>query len=704
MAAADTPTPREGEEAGLISTTLWFNLSDGETVPNGPTGLRIKRWSPDADVGRSRTFSVSASPPFASDVHLQPVHSPHYCSTQKYDQILTQYFSRPRLICEGDLVSIPVLNHPDLIQNSDQTHRSSVLYFKVQSMSCSEESSGGCLVDREHTSLFTGVVSHSPAPSVHVGGASGLSPPGLSEAVESLCELVRPHLTHRRLGRCSLLLLGPEGSGKQTVIRAAAGRLHLHHLKVDCASLCADSFAASEIKLSSAFDRASEVRPCVFVLRNLHLLLRGDHHRLQRALWELLTHTHREVVVVATVSRASDLGAAAVPMFLHQAALQSPDQDQRKAMLQGLTQDLDLGPDLDLDRLAKLTAGLVASDLAALVSEASRAARLRLLQICVGRSEDELLLSGVCLRKDDFSSALRTLQDAQAQTVGAPKIPCVHWQDVGGLDQVKAQILDTVSLPLNRPDLVSLGLDRTGLLLYGPPGTGKTLLAKAVATECSMSFLSVKGPELINMFVGQSEENVRTVFARARAAAPCVVFFDELDSLAPSRGRSGDSGGVMDRVVSQLLSELDCLSSCGVFVIGATNRPDLIDQSLLRPGRFDKLVYVGVNEDRESQLQVLKAILRKFDLEPSVDLAAILDRCPCHMTGADLYALCCDAMTSAIKRKIGLIARQLDVEESLLSLSLDDFLVAVKDFKPSVSERELQRYKTLQTTLGLDRA
>lgn len=272
---------------------------------------------------------------------------------------------------------------------------------------------------------------------------------------------------------------------------------------------------------------------------------------------------------------------------------------------------------------------------------------------------------------------------------------------MGGLLEVKRQILDTVELPLNRPELLSLGLTRTGLLLYGPPGTGKTLLAKAVATECSMTFLSVKGPELINMYVGQSEENVREVFSRARAAAPCVVFFDELDSLAPSRGRSGDSGGVMDRVVSQLLSELDALpSGAGVFVIGATNRPDLIDQSLLRPGRFDKLVYVGINEDRESQLQVLQAVLRKFDLDPSLDLAAILDRCPGHMTGADLYALCSDAMTTAVKRKVALIEQNLDTEDSLLSLSEEDFSVAVENFRPSVSERELLRYQALQQTLS----
>ncbi|EFN50862.1 hypothetical protein CHLNCDRAFT_28658, partial [Chlorella variabilis] len=176
-------------------------------------------------------------------------------------------------------------------------------------------------------------------------------------------------------------------------------------------------------------------------------------------------------------------------------------------------------------------------------------------------------------------------------------IPSVKWEDVGGLHDIKRAILDTVELPLKHPELFAGGLRRrSGVLLYGPPGTGKTLLAKAVATECSISFLSVKGPELINMYVGESERQIReaSVFARARRARPCVVFFDELDSLAPARGRGSDSGGVMDRVVSQLLAEIDGVQVGDVFLVGATNRPDLLDPALLRPGRLDKLLYVGI--------------------------------------------------------------------------------------------------------------
>lgn len=212
------------------------------------------------------------------------------------------------------------------------------------------------------------------------------------------------------------------------------------------------------------------------------------------------------------------------------------------------------------------------------------------------------------MTKADFDVGLDTARASFSQSIGAPSIPNVTWDDVGGLASVKEDILDTIQLPLDHPELFADGLKQrsgkvdfaltmygcshsrsTGILLYGPPGTGKTLLAKAVATSCSLNFFSVKGPELLNMYIGESEANVRRVFQRARDASPCVIFFDELDSVAPKRGNQGDSGGVMDRIVSQLLAELDGMSSAGaassVFVIGATNRPDLLDPALLRPGR-----------------------------------------------------------------------------------------------------------------------
>ena len=253
---------------------------------------------------------------------------------------------------------------------------------------------------------------------------------------------------------------------------------------------------------------------------------------------------------------------------------------------------------------------------------------------------------------DDVDAAIGLIHKRQATLMGAPKIPQVSWEDVGGLAGAKDEILDTIQLPLQHPELVAKGLQRSGVLLYGPPGTGKTLLAKAVATECALNFFSVKGPELINPYVGQSEANIRAVFEKARSARPCVVFFDELDSLAPNRGRTGDSGGVMDRIVSQLLAELDGLHSGNdVFIIGATNRPDLIDPGLLRPGRLDRMIYLSA-PDKEDQRRIFLALTRKYDLHPDFDVDVVLAQCSTTFTGADLYALCSDAMLNAVRRSI----------------------------------------------------
>jgi peroxin-6 len=299
-----------------------------------------------------------------------------------------------------------------------------------------------------------------------------------------------------------------------------------------------------------------------------------------------------------------------------------------------------------------------------------------------GVTPNDVFSAGLSLTNADFDIAMDEARSTYSQNIGAPKIPNVSWDDVGGLADVKADILDTVQLPLEYPELFASNLKkrsgtlvlracvvphrdttRTGILLYGPPGTGKTLLAKAVATSCSLNFFSIKGPELLNMYIGESEANVRRVFQRARDARPCVVFFDELDSVAPKRGAHGDSGGVMDRIVSQLLAELDGISSSSssggggggggedVFVIGATNRPDLLDPALLRPGRFDRLLYLGVSETDEEQLRILQALTRKFRLDTALDLMDVARACPFNFTGADFYALCADALLKAMSRK-----------------------------------------------------
>ncbi|KAH0622797.1 hypothetical protein JD844_025479 [Phrynosoma platyrhinos] len=707
----DEKLRRGAEEASLSETALLpaalaFNLSCDPLEGNL---LKIQRYGEAAgaqEVKGSR--SLLSVPPFAKELHIEIVSSPAYSTRGVYDQILYRHFQTPRVVQQEDILCVPTAGHPEFLEgNTEKFFRWSDLYFKVKKILPLEERqrSVGYLVDTQHTSLFLVGSTNSAVPSFPSQDAQGywssLSPAGLCTPVKQLCDILGPYLHSRGTllrGGGSILLSGPSGVGKLTA--------------VDCVTLCGDTSASTEAKLCAAFSQAELYNPCVLLMKDVELLGKdrdgvGEDSRVILALRQLLQDREMKtssypVLVVGTTTKLGDVPADLQTAFLHEVKIEAPSEEQRKAILSMLTESCSLGKEVNLTKLARQTAGFVLGDFCALLSHSSHAAYTRIQNSSfLGAPSDEeeydFCAAGFPLLAEDFTVALDKLHDAHSQAIGAPKIPTVFWQDIGGLQDVKKEILDTIQLPLEHPELLSLGLRRSGLLLYGPPGTGKTLLAKAVATECTMTFLSVKGPELINMYVGQSEENVREVFARARAAAPCIIFFDELDSLAPSRGRSGDSGGVMDRVVSQLLAELDGLhSSQDVFVIGATNRPDLLDSALLRPGRFDKLVYVGVNEDRDSQLQVLSAITRKFKLDPSVNLLGVLDKCPIQLTGADLYALCSDAMMSAIKRKVEWIEEGLDTENSELTLTMEDFVQATTRLQPSVSESELLRYKLIQ--------
>ncbi|KAM6298283.1 peroxisome biogenesis factor 6 [Aegotheles albertisi] len=704
----------------LLTPALAFNL---RCDPAAAVQLRLRRYerAPAAAAEGGGSRSELAVPPFAKELHLEIVCSPAYSARGGYDRVLYRHFEAPRLVQEGDILCVPTFGYAEFLEaNADKFLRWPELYFKVRKIlgMVEGEQSEGYLVDTQNTSVYLVGSTNSAVPSAPAYNShefwSSLSPAGLSDVVKQLCDALRPYLNSQASalsGAGSVLLSGPSGSGKLMAVRAVCSCLNLHLFKVDCVSLCSDTSGATEEKIQMAFAQAQQYHPCVLLLKDIEVLGRdrdrlGEDPRVIATLRQLLLDRDpalsHPVLVIGTTCKPQDVPTDVQTAFLHEVKIEAPSEEQRRLMLSMLTAVLPLGKEVSLSKLARRTAGFVLGDFCALLSHSSRAActRIQALSFPGGLSEEverDFCTAGFPVLEEDFGAALDQLHSAHSQAVGAPKIPSVSWQDVGGLQEVKKEILDTIQLPLEHQELMSLGLCRSGLLLYGPPGTGKTLLAKAVATTCSMTFLSVKGPELINMYVGQSEENVRNVFARARAAAPCIIFFDELDSLAPSRGRSGDSGGVMDRVVSQLLAELDGLhSSREVFVIGATNRPDLLDPALLRPGRFDKLVYVGINEDRESQLQVLSAVTRKFKLDPSVNLTTILEKCPAQLTGADIYALCSEAMMCAVKRKVEWIEEGLDTESSALILTMEDFLQAAAGLQPSVSEQELLRYRLIQ--------
>lgn len=442
-------------------------------------------------------------------------------------------------------------------------------------------------------------------------------------------------------------------------------------------------------------------------------------------------------VVIATTTEIDKIPDAMRGLFTHEIEVPAPDEGEREDLLRDIINErgVSIGHDVDIAALAVKSAALVAGDLVDIVERAVVARQRRLESLLKTNKSDEngniaplirdILISGGpntrFVTSSDFNSAVDAARKNFADAIGAPKIPNVGWADVGGLTNVKDAVMETIQLPLERPELFAKGMKkRSGILFYGPPGTGKTLLAKAIATEFSLNFFSVKGPELLNMYIGESEANVRRVFQRARDARPCVVFFDELDSVAPKRGNQGDSGGVMDRIVSQLLAELDGMSDGdegargGVFVIGATNRPDLLDQALLRPGRFDKMLYLGVADTHDKQLTILEALTRKFTLDPGLNLRRVAESLPFTYTGADLYALASDAMLKAITRQADAVDRKIKAlpngpvttayffdhlateDDIAVTVTEVDFEAAKKELVGSVSAKELEHYSRVR--------
>ena len=304
----------------------------------------------------------------------------------------------------------------------------------------------------------------------------------------------------------------------------------------------------------------------------------------------------------------------------------------------------------------------------------------------------------------------------------------MRWEHVGGLKDVRRELVDFIELPRKHPSLFRHLPRRVGILLFGPPGTGKTLIAKALASECGMNFLSVKGPELLDMYVGESERQVRDVFRAAVDTSPCVLFFDELDSLAPQRGRGGDAGGVMDRVVSQFLTEMDGLQQVEVFVVGATNRPDLLDSALLRPGRFDRSVFLGPPSELEGKVSMIKACLKTTpilkqnqQLLSREDWDHLANQLQYGCTGADIASAVQEAIKMALETRIGELKRELEeLNKNDQNISMMEYIQSLEDKnqlksisifyenlseclqnqRPSVSEQDIKRYLSLKDKFG----
>ncbi len=450
---------------------------------------------------------------------------------------------------------------------------------------------------------------------------------GLEDQVQKVREMIELPMRHpelfRRLGiqpPKGVLLHGPPGCGKTLLAKAVANETNAHFISVAAPALMSKFVGEAEERIRQVFKEAEENAPSIIFFDEIDAIapkrdeVIGEVER--RVVAQLLAsmdgmEARGNVIVIAATNRVNSIDEALrrPGRFDREIEFPVPDKDGRKEVLLIHTRGMPLAMDVDLDYYAGIVHGFVGADLAALVKEAAMKALRRYLPR-INLDEETIppeVLEDLIVKREDFDSALKEVQPSALREVTI-EVPNVKWDDIGGLETAKYELKQAVEWPLkNAGSFKRLGIrPPRGILLYGPPGCGKTLLVKAVATESGANFISVKGPELVSMWVGESERAIRKIFKKARQVSPVVVFFDEIDSIASSRGHHQDTAGTSDKIVDQLLTELDGMESLkDVVVIAATNRPDLIDPGLIRLGRFDKLIKIGV-PDEESRLSILK--------------------------------------------------------------------------------------------------
>ncbi|MEM5814680.1 MAG: CDC48 family AAA ATPase [Candidatus Aenigmatarchaeota archaeon] len=525
---------------------------------------------------------------------------------------------------------------------------------------------------------------------------------GLREVVPKIREMIETPLRHpeifARLGvepPKGVLLHGPPGCGKTLLAKAVANESGAHFISLAGPEIMSKFYGQSEENLRKVFEEAEKNSPSIIFLDEVDSIapkredVQGEVER--RVVSQLLTmmdglKSRGKVVVIAATNRPNALDPALrrPGRFDREIEIPVPDKKGRKEILQIHTRNMPLDKTVDIDRLAEITYGFVGADLAALAKEAAMHSLKRVLPELSELKEEEQLpkefLEKLLVTKEDFDYALRMVQPSAMREV-LVEVPKVKWDDVGGLEEVKGSLKEAVEWPLKSPDSFKrLGINPPrGIMLYGPPGCGKTFIVKALANESGANFIAIKGPELLSKWVGESEQHVRDVFRRAKQVAPCIVFFDEIDALAPRRGM--DSGShVTEQVVSQMLTEMSGIEDMnGVVIVAATNRPDIVDPALLRPGRFDRLIYVPA-PDKKTRLEILKKQTRNMPLK-GTDLDALAEKTEGY-SGADLEALV---------REAALFALRDDMKAK--EVTKKNFDEALKKIKPSITEDMFRKYQ-----------
>src|SRR5487761_582243 len=505
-----------------------------------------------------------------------------------------------------------------------------------------------------------------------------------------------------------VLLHGPPGTGKTLLAKAVANETNAHFISLSGPEIMGKYYGESEERLREIFADAEKNAPSIIFIDEIDSIapkreeVTGEVEK--RVVAQLLAlmdgmQSRGKVVVIAATNRPNALDPALrrPGRFDREIEIGVPDQEGRLEILQVHTRGMPLVEGLDLKRLASSTHGFVGADLEALAKEAAmRSLRRVLPQIDLEKeSIPAEVLNKIIVTMDDFQDALTEVEPSAMREV-LVEVPNVHWSDIGGLKEVKQELEESVEWPLKYRDIFDYAHSRApkGILLYGPPGTGKTLLAKAVANESEANFISIKGPELLSKWVGESEKSVREIFHKARQAAPCIIFMDELDSLVPTRGSGSSDSQVTERVISQILTELDGLEELrDVVIIGATNRPDMIDPALLRPGRFDKLLYVPT-PSLEARKEIIAIHLKGKQLSKDISVSDLAGSTEGY-SGADIQSVVETAAMLAIREYIDKYKGSDVVKAKLkdLEISKKEFEEAMKKVKP-YSKRDMNYNKS----------
>ncbi|VDK80061.1 unnamed protein product [Onchocerca ochengi] len=589
-------------------------------------------------------------------VHIALIITSFYDRLSDYSDELREYFRTPRLVSVGDIVAIP--------WHKPWSKKVKEIFFKILFFEDSEELSEA-IVDSQNTTLYQDKEIYNKIPYNDITCYIPEKFLGIAQRISSLitanCKLKTSSST------LVILLSGSPGSGKRLFLKYLSSLTHLDVHFSNCFNIWSDAPGTYEANILTVFEKVSMNNFSLLALLNADLLgydsdgAKQDTRGLVYLAKLLKSCTIPTVFLVCNGDKLSTLPVSLRSLVLYHFQIPLLTEKDRKSIIMHELTESDL---IDIATVAHQTSGFTLSDLHTLLSDASF------------RKDTT---NSPKLKTEHFTWAIDARNKRMAEKVGALTIPKVTWDNVGGLDNVKEIITESLILNLQGKK----NMKRSGALLYGPPGCGKTLIAKAIANQFKITFLSVKGPELLNKYVGQSEANVRKVFDKARMAEPCVLFFDELDSLASRRGRCDDSSRVVDNIVSQLTTELDCLEDSKIFVLGATNRLDLLDSSLLRPGRFDKIIEVSGTRDVVTREYILRAASRNIIFADDVNLKEIAELCGHLSSGADLHAVISHAQMDAIRKRIGAIEAGLALPEEQLLITHDNLKNAVKEVIPS---------------------